>query len=259
MIRGMSSNVAAEQKTIRFSIFHLLTLITVAAIVFALPRTRIYFSFNPTSLIWKVILIGSEIFNFTGIIAGFVFVLHAWFIAGSARHPGHQLTTVWGSMLCIVFSGLFLLNFNDSSESEFGLVSASSRIVLAVGWCVAAAVALNGAFRDRWWWRITFLIIASHFTLSTVTILCFSFDSDYPGMGSSGIVFLGLLYKLSELVSLIAIVWTIVCAVIDLITKTRRDWLHWWAIFFIVSMGVCSEVLPMIAARFLSLSELYNV
>lgn len=257
---------SSSGKTTRsFGIVQLLVLTGIFAVSFAcaFPSTRLAGTPNPQGLFWRVLFGLPEVLNGVLSLTGLMFVAtRCW--------KNHQRPTEPGSVLLLVLAAQFVLTnvfrlLYVALADPGGELYRSNPEMVAVGFtyvrCIPplflAVICIFGVRVDRWWWRGAFVALAISWLLSAVTILA-SLTMVYRNAPGAINTFMMLVYFQAGW-HCFGFISVLLCCFVDLYRRIKRSRLHWFGVFSLIFCTVASPVVLLIALRFLSAQQLYQI
>ena len=208
---------------------------------------------------WQTTFMLIDVIAHTICVAGLFIVLCEFRTSRQLKHPGYLLFVALGcySAWTIATQWYWGSRIHDALGHKDG--EYNSRIFaqwtywIAVGTIVLGAISIFGVLKYSWRWRICFLSLAGSAFLGAMVgfMQCRWLsvaDRRYESIDQ--LIFVSNISGMALLGSALVLFG---CALIDIFSKQKADWIHWWSIVGCCFLLYLPNLVRMIAARYVVL------
>ena len=257
-IPNTESNIGSKTQ---FGILHLMGFISVVAValVCSFPDSTAIGQPNPKAPLWWLAFRLSKLLIGVLCLSGAAMVVYHWFAERSFPvEPGRILFLISAfSFLTASFvdwlSRLLTIDVarNENGMTYYFYAFMGLRMFVSfvmIGICVA------GMVRDRWWWRVTFGLLAVKSAAAIVSL------SVYLWLVIDVIAYSKVFQSVSmaaSVLSSIAFLAILVACVIDFAKTEKRSRLHWWGVVCYLLSIFLPWILQLVAIRYIGVQGLF--
>jgi hypothetical protein len=112
-----------------------------------------------------------------------------------------------------------------------------------------AIIFLGATFFVQWRWSGVFLAYSAAVTVMVVRLLVFS-SAVSNNMNSNLISWLTPIQWIGDVTQFVSFLCLLTALIMDLVQRTRRDWLHWAGMAVFVNAAVVNPVLTYVYVRY---------
>ncbi len=266
MIEHMATSLtdSSQQRPNRsFGITQLLVMTAIIAVSFAcsFPSSRLPGTPNPNSVFWKLFISFPKVVMGILSLTGASLVLTRWWKHKERpEEPGRVLFLLLAAQFILtnILETIFVLLIQafETGAGTSETIIAGITYVRMLPPFFLAAICVLGIRTGRWWWRVSFSLLAVTY-LASLSVVWAAFAIATQTATITNNTFASLRITLLG-VGGAATVSILICCVVDACAKTKRSNLHW---FGIISFLICLILPPLsriISARFLTAQELFG-
>jgi hypothetical protein len=140
-------------------------------------------------------------------------------------------------------------------DAEAMLYQLGLTYVQAITFVLLAALCVFALKQNRWWWKVTFILLASNMIVAAVSQILISLYFIGALSNSTG-AFVYLNFCVATF-SVGSVGWIFICLIIDLFKRIKRSWTHKLGVATILLALVLPPVVNIIATRFLTMKQMY--
>ncbi len=260
-----ADQTVANEGSAKFNLAQMLIATAILAVVFACAFSDSPFPGQPKPkhLLWKGIFGMSAVFvGATSLFGGWFVSIQCWRERSYPKHPGHLLFLFLGASFLLTNAlgslfAFFLETIQSADEVQQAVYLTGFLYVQGLTQLCLGGALVFGATRDRWWWRVAFLVLAISASGRVISIAVRAYLLNNSGAISVS-VFANLRIVMAILFA-IAMLWLIVCCVVDLAKKQKRDRMHWLGVGCFLICSFLPMIVNFLAMRYLGPAELFDL
>ena len=230
-----SNHEQAEQRIRPFGIIDLIVVTTAMAVLFKLHGLHMSSRSSDSGPMWMLLVFGYAMSSvWSGLALSALYWLPMQFSGTGKffRQPGHWILGCFSifSIGRVVFRVWFI--HGPSLDITDALLPAVGLLVWSVSYLCGAILATVAAFKVRGGWRVSMMFLIA-FSISGMVAYAMGAIAIFFSL-SSMFYYLSWFQGGQQVVGFLVAITTGVAVCIDLVKKSRRDWLHWIGVVVVV-------------------------
>ena len=228
-----SNHEQAEQRIRPFGIIDLIVVTTAMAVLFKLHGLHMSSRSSDSGPMWMLLVFGYAMSSGLALSALYWLPMQFSGTGKFFRQPGHWILGCFSifSIGGVAFLVCFIIH-GPSLDITDALLPAVGLLVWSVSYLCGAILATVAAFKVRGGWRVSMMFLIA-FSISVMVAYAMGAIAIFFSL-SSMFYYLSWFQGGQQVVGFLVAITTGVAVCIDLVKKSRRDWLHWIGVVVVV-------------------------